>query len=248
MDEENKDVNNETVTQEDSSTSNETADNVSQDVKTDQDDAAKVAEELLADSTSKKKIVPIPYERFVELNEKAKLMDQMGPLMSRLQQNPEVLDKINVPSPESVEARLAHLEEEQRVKKQVETRTVVEQAVKTWGEDFTKRFKGDIQPLVAALEKQGISYADAVQRAYFAVNPEAAQKETRLVEEGEARVQQNRMGRLSSSGGVMKPVKQEQQNVVLSDIDRDFAQKAGIDPSLYSKHMDWMRSKGFDKL
>src|SRR3990167_8389554 len=69
-------------------------------------------DELLADGTSDKKEVRIPYKKFQETNEKAKLFEQFSPLLSKLQENPELIDKVmKGESKDSLEAKVARLEE-----------------------------------------------------------------------------------------------------------------------------------------
>ena len=240
--EDNKDVNAE-ETGEDPSASEETTseesesadDSTGEDaIKSADDEAEEVAEELLADGTPADKEIRVKKTKYDEQAEKAKLYDSFSPLLSRLNKNPEVLDRLLEDKKETLEQRVRRLEEEKKVVKQAETKNVITQAVKTWS-DFREKWD-DIRPIVTSLENRGISYAEAVQRAYFAVSPEAVQDEARLVSMRQAESVQNSSGKTSSSGTKGKVVHEERDTVHISDADREFADKAGISLDLYKKH------------
>src|SRR3990167_11147485 len=204
--EENKDVNTE-ETGEESSASEETTseesesadDSTGEDaIESTDDQAEEIAEGLLTDGTPRDKEIRVKKTKYDEQAEKAKLYDSFSPLLSRLNKNPEVLDRLLEDKKETLEQRVHRLEDEKKVVKQAETKNVITQAVKTWS-DFREKWD-DIRPIVTSLENRGISYAEAVQRAYFAVSPEAVQDEARLVSMRQAETVRNKFGKTKCSG------------------------------------------------
>lgn len=204
-----------------------------------EDEAARI----LADGTDPKKEIKVPLDKFKNLSEQAKLFEQFGPVLAKLKENPTLLEKLMAGDDPSkgVEERLKALEARETAAKQAEVKSVITRAIATWS-DFSKHWDS-IKPIVAALEQQGISYADAVQRAYFSVNPDATKQKERLVNQEQARDAERRRGAMGAIGGgsggpiVRDAAPDEYQ---LTDQDREFAAKAGIDPKLYSKHADWI--------
>lgn len=228
--------------------SEKNTDIVSEDVQnTSEEETDKAVEELLGDGTTTKKEVRIPYDKFEKLNEKSKLYDSFSPLLVKLNQKPDLVDKLlESDKGETLEQRLSNLEEERKTQKRAEIKQVIGSAIKTWP-DFKDKYN-EIKPIVFALEKQGMSYEEAIQRAYFAVNPEAAQKNLRLVTEGQTKEAYRSVGKISSSVGASKVIHQPLDDFELSDSDREFAQKTNISPELYKKHWKYLEEKGLTNL
>ena len=201
-----------------------------------------VADQLLNDGTPKNKSVSVPYDKFQSINEKSKLFEQFSPVLSKLKDRPEVVDDLLKSDKDTpIEERLSQLEERLKTQERDEMRGVITEAISTWG-DFRDNWS-EIQPLVSGLTKSGLSYRDAVQRAYFAVNPEAAKSGNRLI----AQKKVNAKGTFSSSTGAQAPVTHEESDEVeLTEREHELAQKAGVDPKLYAKHRDFLRK--FDHL
>ena len=209
--------------------------------------SGKGADEIIADiSKSKDSGVPtrnfsITKEKFEDLNEKAKLFDQFSPVLAKLQKDPKLIEKLMAGDDpnQSLDARLRALEQREQSAKQAEVRTTIQKAVSTWP-DFRERWE-EIKPILTGLEASGISYADAVQRAYFAVNPDAAKGDKRLIEQ--ARNAERQRGAMGGFGGGGGPIVHREQDgeYLMNDADKQFAQKAGVDPKLYSKHADHIK-------
>lgn len=196
---------------------------------------------VLADGTPADKEVKLPFEKFQELNEKGKLFEQFAPLLAQIQKDPELIKKLmggddpNKP----IEARLRVIEEQFIADKRAVVKSTIQNAVKTWP-DFRAKWK-DIQPILTGLEASGVPYADAVQRAYFAVNPDAIKQKERLVETENARDAERRRGSMSPPGGGGGPsAEPEEDEYELNDADKEFARIAGIDPKLYTKHKSYL--------
>ena len=203
--------------------------------------------DLLADGTPKDKDVRIPYKKFEEMNERTKILEQLSPLIVRIQKEPELVERLmKGEDRNSIEARLAAIEEERRTQKRQVMESTLKVAVRTWS-DFREKWN-QIQPLVVALEHQGIEYPEAVERSYFAINPEAAKEEARLT----AQIIANRYGVVTAPSGTSArpPLPQEKKQLVytMSEDDTTFARSAGIKPELYEKHADWIKQKGLDQL
>lgn len=215
-------------------------------------------DDLLADGTERNKKIGIKKDKFDELNDKAKLYDSFSPILSKLQENPEAVDKLIGEQTEedktlSLRKRVEQLENEKREKKIYETREVIKEAIFLWGKNFTNSWK-NVQPIVSSLEKQGLPYKDAVQRAYFAVNPEAIKEEKRLIERMQANEKQNEQGKMSSSSISFRPEFEREEADYPSDHDKQFSERAGaytigttrieLSPKLYKKHEKYLRDKG----
>ena len=223
--------------QEGESTSEETTPEVVQD-DLKQKESEAIADELLSDGTPKRKEIRVKYDTFKEVNEKAKLYDSFEPLLSKLKEKPEVVDSLFEGKKETTEDRLTRLEEERKDDKRKEMKTVITEAITIWP-DVQSRWQ-ELRPLVEALEKQGLSYKEAFQRAYFAINPDAVRRDERLIEKKQAQDEQNRMGTFSFSSGATKVIHEDEENQLAPE-DHEFIQimKAKgvmIDPKLYQKH------------
>lgn len=206
------------------------------------------ADDLLADALGKKgklgdgtpsdKDIRVNKEKFDDLNEKAKLLDQFAPILAKLQKDPELAKKLMAGDDPnaSIQERLKALEDREKAVKTEEVTTVITSALKTWPE-FRKHWDA-VKSILPGLEAQGVPYADAVQRAYFAVNPEAAVAGKKIVQIGEARRRENDRGRMSAPGGGGPRVHatQEEDGYQLSEADLAFARATGLDPKLYAKH------------
>lgn len=190
----------------------------------------------LADGTDPKKKIEVPFDKFQDLNEKAKLLEQFGPVLAKLQKDPKLVEKLmkgDDPNA-SIADRLAALEEREIANKKGEIKDVITKAIKLWP-DFRAKWE-DIKPLVAGMEAAGVKYEDAVQRAYFAVNPDAVKKQERLVQVEQARQQENARGKGSMGGGGGPIVHNDGDDYQLSEADAEFARATGLDPKLYAKH------------
>ncbi len=204
------------------------------------EDAAKPAN--LKDGTRGDKPISIPKDKFDDLNEKAKLFEQFGPLLAKVKNDPALLERLMAgddPS-QDIQARLQKLEEGIATTKRDEIKATITKAIATWP-NFRSKYE-EVKPILAGLVSSGVSYAEAVQRAYFAVDPEAATQGKRLVERVKAAEIEKNRGRMSPGGGGGAPIVggAPEDDYNLNDSDREFAQKAGIDPKLYSKHKDWI--------
>lgn len=201
--------------------------------------------DLMPDGTSKSKDVHIPYKKFEELNERTKILEQLSPLLTRIQKEPELVERLmKGEDRESIETRLAAIENERKTEKRQTVEATLKAAVKTWP-DFRTLWP-QMQPLVAALDQQGIPYVEAVERSYFAVNPEAAKEEARLT----AQAVMNRQGVVTPGmASSPKPPQPEKPPVYApTEADLSFARAVGIDPKLYEKHGDWIKAKGLDTI
>lgn len=231
--------------QEEKSDSKETDPEVAGDLKNEDLDA--VIDEILADGTPKDKDFKIKKEKYDELNEKSKLYDSFAPLLSRLNKNPELVDKIlGNQEGETIENRLARLEDEKRTQRTVETRSVLKEAQRVWP-DVLSRWS-EMRAIVDGLEKQGVPYKNAVQRAYFAINPEAAKQEEKLVSYEQAVTARNQLGVFSSSSGATKVVRNDTSKYDVPPEDIEFGKKIGVSPELYQRHWDYIKRKGLDSL
>ena len=100
------------------------------------------------------------------------------------------------------------------------------------------------------LEKQGLSYEDAVQRSYFAIDPDATRRAERLIKYETAVIEENNRGKFSSSSGQSKVVTDERGSTPIPDADREFMEKTKrigtgkfaieLTPELYQKHQDYL--------
>ena len=113
--------------------------------------------------------------------------------MDKVLENPELVESLlETKDKGNLDERLGRLEEERKADKRNEIRTAVKEALSIWP-DFKDKWS-EVQPIVDSLTKSNVPYADALRRAYFAVNPEAAAAEKdRVAKEG-----LNRMGVFSS--------------------------------------------------
>lgn len=194
----------------------------------------------LKDGTPADKPITIPKDKFDDLNEKAKLLDQFSPVLAKLKDNPELLERLMAGDDpnKSIADRLKALEDAALNDKREEIRNTITSAQKTWP-DFKDRW-AEIKPILAGLTASGLPYQEAVQRAYFAVNPDAIAKGERLVKLEKARGRENDRGRMAPGGGAGAPVvgADDDSGYVLSDADMEFAKATGIDPKLYGKHAE----------
>ena len=248
MDEENKDLKTgEGEHQEEESASEETTDKVKEDLENSSEDIDKAVDEMLADGTPKDKTFTIKKEKYDELSEKSKLYDSFSPLLSRLNKKPELVDKLlENQEGESIEQRLDRLENERRTQKATETRAVLQEATRVWP-DLPKQWTA-MRPLVEGLEKQGIPYKNAVQQAYFAVNPDAVKQEEKLIAFRQATEIQNSQGMFSSSSGSAKIVHNEVGKYDIPQEDIEFGKRIGVSAEMYQKHWKYIQQKGFDNL
>lgn len=192
----------------------------------------------LSDGSDADKKIEIAHDKFTELNEQAKLFQQFAPVLARLQKNPDLAKKLmegDDPN-KSLEDRIAAIEEKERTAKTTEVKEVITKAVATWGADF-KGHWDSVKALLPGLEASGLPYAEAVQRAYFAVNPEAAKGDKRLLD-AQARNKEGKRGQFAPAGGGHAPIahRDQEPEYAMNEADAEFARVAGIDPALYAKH------------
>ena len=200
-------------------------------------DDEKVAE-MLKDGTPADKEIKVKKSKYDENADKAKLYDAFAPVLDRLQKNPDILDKlVKHEDGETVEARIKRLEQDRINDKRKETEIVLRNAITVWP-DFNK-FWNQVRPIADSLEKQGTSYVEAIQRAYFAVNPDAASQDNRLVEQ--AHQMQNAQGTFASSMGVTKVVQDKKDAYPMTEEDKEMAKALGLTPELYAKHADHLK-------
>ena len=144
-------------------------------------DTSKDVEEMLNDGTPADKPIVIPKDKFDVINEESRLFKQFEPLLSKLSKNPEAIESLlNLKPEEDVATRLANLEASIASKKQAEIKEVLTAALQQWPE--LKGKWSEVRPLVDGLVKSGMTYAEALERSWFAVNPEAAKKEQVVVD------------------------------------------------------------------
>lgn len=197
----------------------------------------------LRDGSPGDKKIELPFDKFTDINEKAKLFEQVAPLLGKLKDKPEIIEQLlALGDAGSIADRVKALEQQQTEGKRTEIKTAIEDAVRAWP-DFRSHWS-QIQPIVVGLQAQGIAYREALQRAYFAVNPKAIEAKERLITEVQARDAQNRRGTLppaGAGGGHTPRVENEpESSYELTDADREFASKMGIDLKLYAKHADFI--------
>lgn len=212
-------------------------------------DAGAEADELLgsdgkpklADGTDPKKKIEVPKDKFDDLNEKAKLLEQFAPLLAKLKADPTLVDKLMAgDNPDlSIQQRLDKLEAGIAAEKRNEVKSVITKAIQTWP-DFKDNWEA-IKPILSGLEASGIPYTEAVQRAYFAVRPDAIKENKRLVESAAAREIEKQRGK-GSMGGGSGPIEGDTSGdeYELNEQDKEFAAKTGLDPKLYSKHAEFI--------
>lgn len=200
-----------------------------------EEDAGKQADDLLKDGTPADKDIRVKKSKYDELVQKAEMFEASAPLLGKLSQKPEVVKEV-MQGEQNVEDRLAQLEEQSKAKERAELKQVVTSAIQLWP-DFRAKW-AEIQPLFRSLEKSGLSKADALQRAYFAVNPEAVKSESRLI----AQKTENLSGVNFSAGGVgAKKVAQENfDDVQIPQEDIDFAREAGIPLDVYKRNYQYV--------
>lgn len=239
---------------EDSSTPENTS-SVTEDVKKTEEEAAKgtdstkqFVDEILADGTKTSKEVKVPYDKFKTLNEQSKLLGELAPFIERLKSHPDsqkiIDDVMKGDTRDDIESRMARIEADIQSKKRTEMEETITQAVSLWP-DFKDSWP-KMRPLVEGLEKGGTPYREAVQRSYFAVNPEAVKKNERLL----AIQQENTRGVFTTGGGVAArtvheeaPVKDAYQ-LTESDkefLNTEFAKNMGLTPALYQKHSGYLK-------
>ena len=203
-------------------------------------DLGKDVEEMLLDGTPKDKAVSIQKDKFDDINEKSKLFEKLEPLIAKLSQNPNVVENLlNLKDPnEDLATKVARLESDIAARKQKEVKETLTAALQQWPE-LKSRWM-EVRPLVEGLEKQGYSYAESLERAWFAVNPEAAKKDQRIfVQEANRNV-----GIFSSNfGGGKPPVPRGEdrkaQAYAFNEADEEFIRLMGWgekEKELYQKH------------
>jgi len=195
--------------------------------------------EMLSDGTPADKDITVKKDKYDEANEKAKLYDAFAPVLAKLKDSPDLLDKLTREDDgETVEARVKRLEQEKLEDKRKETERVLSDALEVWPD--LRKYWEQIKPLAQGLENQGVSYAESLQRAYFAVNPNAVEKDNRLIQKAEQ--MQNESGSFSSSQGSSKVIHEDTGSYPMTEEDKEFAKSMGISESLYHKHSNHLKA------
>lgn len=192
------------------------------------------ADELLSDGTPVNKDVRIKKDKYDLLNQQSQLYEKFAPVLAKLQDNPESLEKLlETDAGATVEDRVKELESRLIEQEKRQTKEVVMKAIETWP-DFRDKY-GDMKPIIAQLEKQGVTTESAFERAYFAVNPDA-DKSKRIAQ---AQDVENGRGTSSSSSSASKTVYDEPRgSYQMTADDMEVARQLGIDPKLYAKHAE----------
>lgn len=218
------------------------ADRLTLDADDDQDDLLKDAlnGDKLKDGTDKDKKIEVTKVKFDELNEQAKLFGQFAPILAKLQKDPALAKKLmegDDPA-QSLQDRLTALEDRDKADKRTEVTRVIQLAMKTFP-DFKQHWES-VKALLPGLEKAGVSYADSIERAYFAVNPKAASEGKRI----SARERENERGSMRSPGGggpVHHRNQEDEGAYAMNEADEEFARATGVDPKLYAKHAEHIK-------
>lgn len=174
-------------------------------------------EELLSDGTSRNKKISVDYEKFQEMNTKAKKLDELQKRHTNLGTN--------------VEERITKLEADKNKEREKITSTVLKKAIDQWGTRFREKWSV-IKPRIVALEANGVPYDEAVETAYFSIDPEAAKSGERIAERA------NEQGVMTSSNRQRSPVRAE-------EIDKDqneVYQLAGLTKERVKK----LKESGYD--
>jgi len=197
-------------------------------------------QEMLADGTPATKEIKVKKDKYDENADKAKLYDAFAPVLAKLQENPDLLDRLTKGEDgETVEARINRLEQDRVKDKRTETERVLKSALGVWPD--LRKYWEQVKPIAESLENQGVGYAEALQRAYFAVNPDAAGQENRLIRQAEQ--VQNDDGTISSpQGGGTKIVHGQTDAYEMTEDDKEIARSMGLSPELYQKHAAHLKS------
>lgn len=206
--------------------------------------AEQVAARLLKDGSSPTKEIRVNKDKFDDRNEKAKIYEAYAPVLDKLLKNPELLEKLSdVPEKDILEERVARIEEAEKDKQRREMRSAVTDALSKWS-NFEESWE-EVKPLAESLAKRGLPYGDALRRAYFAINPEAAvaERETFVKENA------NHFGVTSSSYGYSpKPMKIGTTRK-LTSVEQQYAKGMKLSDEAYvkllEKHEAHMRARGF---
>lgn len=212
---------------------------VREDVKT-PEEIGKKADELI------EKRILVDKDRFNERNDKAKLFETHAPLLEKVLKDPELVERLlEQEQGSNVEDRLARLEEERKAEKRSEIRGAVSEALSRWPE-FEKSWS-DIQPLADSLSKK-YSYKEALNRAYLAIHPEAAQAEAERI----ASEAGNKAGTFSMGGSYSPNPSKINPQTKLTDADKRNAKALGKTEQEYAKVLDkWAdygKEHGWDKV
>lgn len=217
------------------------------------EDKKPTADDLLRDD----KRILVDRDRFNDRNDKAKIYEAFAPIIDKLKDNPEAVEKLlEVDKKGSLEERVAQMEEERRMSKQAEMTGAVNDALSKW-EDFHKDFPAIKAQVKLLVENHGLSFREAIRRSYFAYKPELALAEARdFAKEGF-----NAGGQFQSGGGMSPKIKSddkeapklnEREMKVAQDLlGKDFGggkvlvKSAEDYAKLIEKHKDYLKSKGF---
>lgn len=137
-------------------------------------DIDKEVDELLHDGTSKKKEVTLDFDRFSSLNDKAKQAEELQTKVDELTARLEGQGLSKEEVAKIIDERVSPITLPLKAQRERETREVLGFAIQNYP-DFKAQWN-EVRPLVAELEKSGITYGEALKRAYLAVNPQYAVK------------------------------------------------------------------------
>lgn len=202
------------------------------------------AEKLLKDGTPADKEIKVNKKTFDDRNDKAKLYETHAPLLDKVLKDPGLVERLlETQEKGDLGVRLSKLEEDRKLEKQRELREAVTEAVSNWP-DFEKSWP-EVKSLFESLSRQGLPSREALRRAYFAVNPEAAAAEAeRAKQEGH-----KALGVHSSPAGYPSKAGQPKEKPNLSDGERHMARVFGKSEEEYGKmmetHKTWLKERGF---
>ena len=198
-------------------------------------------EEVLADGTPRSKKIEITFDKFKDLEEKSEILEKVTPLLNKLGQNPDLVDQVFQNKETTLEERVKKMEEDRKEVERSQVKSALSDALTLWP-DIKDRWS-EMSDGVTRRYKQTGNYHEAIQREYFAINPDAALKEQRLV----AQRAQNQRGVLqSSSSRTESPYKETTGKYVMTDGDQRIARELGLTEEQYQKQMEGM--PGFAEL
>lgn len=193
------DVNQENETPSEQSTENNDS-TVSEDVKNtgEETKVEKVSPEDKANTLIQKdeKRILVDKDRFDDRNEKAKLAETFAPVIDKLKDDPDLVKQIlGTKGKDSLEDRVAQMENERKDTKRRELTEAVTEAITKWS-SFEKDWS-DLEPQVEMLTKRGVGVKDAIRRSFLALHPEEAEAESKRMAQENANIS----GQFPSSTG-----------------------------------------------
>ncbi len=213
----------------------------------------KKADELLKGD---EKRILVDKDRFNDRNDKAKLYEAFAPIIDKVKDNPDLVNKLlDTDKKGTLEDRVAQMETDKKSEKQREYKEAVTDALSKWS-TFEKDWPELRDQVEMLVKNNGLKVKDAIRRSFLALHPEEAQAESKRMASENA----NTLGEFKSGGSqVPKPEGQEEETnlnerevkVAESLIGKDFG--GGFVPikskadyaKLLEKHKDHMKATGF---